>query len=514
MTRFVACFALILAATACQPRTLTFPIAPISQQSLPGGGRTIGYDTNGDGKEDYRQTTNAAGQVVRLEFNDGKAEAVDLTTLDRAACPHMVIILDGANVALLEKMRAEGHFRLFPPPCVTVAPFPVMTDLAINNLLHTGPSIGYEARYFDRAKNKQVGGLGDYVAADNSPWVARTAYRISFRRDADAYLHPTELFHDELAGMNRVFAKATGPGTVIAYTVGTAGMGTKFGEKGMRQYLAEIDRFCEQIVWQRRGRVSLTITADHGQNLLPGKRVTFVKFLEGKGWRVGKTLANDRDVIEPEYGLVTYAAFNTKSPARLAADLVQHPATDLVMYPDGGGIAVLKRRESDRNGKTAAIERATIRRVGSGPLGSAGDRYIYERPKDGDPLDLHAIIEKMYQSRDRADDSLPEPALFAATVNHTYPDPLRRIWFAFNGVVKNPADVLVSLKEEYHHSSSFFEFFIDRASTHGSLGRASSQTFVLTTRCPLPPTAPQDQLADLLGLDGVKKSPASQPAKE
>ena len=83
---------------------------------------------------------------------------------------------------------------------------------------------------------------------------------------------------------------------------------------------------------------------------------------------------------------------------------------------------------------------------------------------------------------------IDDAALFDATVDHAYPDPLHRIWTCFHGLMQKPPDVIASLRDGYCHGSWLFEAGIGKvASTHGSLNGANSTTFVMSTAGPLPP---------------------------
>ena len=85
---------------------------------------------------------------------------------------------------------------------------------------------------------------------------------------------------------------------------------------------------------------------------------------------------------------------------------------------------------------------------------------------------------------------------FEATAKHIYPDPLRRVWMAFHGIVIKPADLIICLKDGYVHGSEFFNVMIGGAtSTHGSLNRVNSTAFVLTMLGELPDVLrPEDVL--------------------
>jgi hypothetical protein len=180
--------------------------------------------------------------------------------------------------------------------------------------------------------------------------------------------------------------------------------------------------------------------------------------------------------------------FYTRSPGKLAEDLAAHQAVDLVTYPDGAGGVVVR----------AGREQARITRAASQPDQPAGYRY---QTLAGDPLKLAPILEKLRAAGQVSPDGvINDQALFAATAEHEYPDPLHRVWLAFNGLMVNAPDVIVSLKDPDYHGWPFFDFMVREASTHGSLNRRASETFALSTRGPLPPLLRQEQILPALGV--------------
>ena len=83
---------------------------------------------------------------------------------------------------------------------------------------------------------------------------------------------------------------------------------------------------------------------------------------------------------------------------------------------------------------------------------------------------------------------IDDRALFDATVEHAYPDPLRRLWLAFHSLVRHPADMVITLHDGWCHGSKAFHVMIGGAtSTHGSLNRINSTTFAMTMWGQLPP---------------------------
>jgi len=446
-----------------------FP-APISVHA-EGEDSVLSFDTDGDRLPDFWQYQGPDGRKYALDFSSRSEDAEQRIRLDQISaddCPHFIIVLDGVPFELVDELYREGYFRFFHPPSKVICCFPAMTDLALSRLFHAGRCRAYEARRFDRAANRFSDGAAVYLSGENSPWMEYMDYRCSFWWDGLAYLNPQAVFEHELKGMLAAFRKIDA-GQAAAYSVGTAGLGTRGGREAILNYLITIDRLCERIIYERKGRANITVVADHGHNLVVNERVSFRKTLEAGGFRQTKSLHTPKDVAPAGYGLVTYAAFFTNEPERVAACLLNHPSVEFACYPDELGVAV-----RDQNGA------AYIRQ------GSEGFIYDFQ---ESDPLKLAAIERSLKQAgkvNERGE--IDATALFAASAEHFYPDPLERIWGAFFNLVEFPPDVLVNLRDGSCYGSRLFAFMIGRvASTHGSLNRINSTTFVLTTLGELAP---------------------------
>jgi hypothetical protein len=447
------------------------PKLPISQEAHDGG-IVLAFDTQGDGKAHYWQRQDAQGRIVSLQYDDngdGRPDAtVDLDRVSSSRVPHLILALDGCPYECIEQTYKDGGFRAFYPPVRLISCFPAMTDLALSQIWQCGPARFYEALYFERKTKSYNSGNRSYLRAENSPWVAKMAYRCSFWWDANAYLNPQSVFDHEFRGVSQTFRRVR-EGTAAAYTVGTAGLGTRGGRPAMLKYLERFDRLCRQILYERRGQVKMTLLADHGQGMKPCTRVSFKDYLAQHGFNLRDHLSSSRDVVTVEYGLVTYAAFFTNSPAELVEVLRAHPSVELVFYRAGQDVVAL-----DRN------SRATVTQAGNG--------FRYDTTA-GDPLELETILAGLRKQGKVSDGNVfDDRALFEATVTHLYPDAVRRAWFAFNGLTQVCPDVIVSLHDTYSHGSAFFDVMIGGAqSTHGSIERLSTTSFVLTMRGRLAP---------------------------
>jgi hypothetical protein len=460
------------------------------RETGPNGHAVVAYDVNGDGQPDYWQHADEAGRIVELRFDeDGDASPDKTVRLDAAgdSVPHLVIALDGVPFDLVRELYEQGRFRLFYPPARLISCFPSMTDLAFSLVFDSERCLGCEALYFDPVRNKLSDGNAVYLNGTNAKWSKNLAYRCSYWWDANAYLNPQAVFEHELRGISRAF-RSVESGQAFGYTVGTAGLGTRGGRDAIVQYLETIDRLCEQIVHRRRGRVNLTLLADHGHNLARSQRVSLKQHLREAGFDPSKKLDDPEDVVVVEYGLVTYAALSTNDPEAVADAVLTHPAVELVAYAHDGQIVV-----RDAEGLAHVVRE--------------GDRYQYQI-ESGDPLQLAPILERLSDSAHMSPDGwVDDRALFDATATHVYPDPTHRLWLAFNGLVQYTPDVLVCFRDGYAHGSKTFDFFIGGAnSTHGSLNRANSTTFVMTMLGELPPALRPEQV--LAALDSLQPTTA------
>ena len=87
---------------------------------------------------------------------------------------------------------------------------------------------------------------------------------------------------------------------------------------------------------------------------------------------------------------------------------------------------------------------------------------------------------------------------FEATVDHQWPDAVRRLWDAFHGAAINTPDVMFTLRDGYCVGLGAFDFFVDMASTHGGLNQANSATFVMSMTARVDrPLRTRDVLRDL-----------------
>lgn len=462
----VALAMLLVYLTGCQ-KPMHFPAESMAP-SAKAAGAFAAYDASGHGAADFYLFTDASGRVNRLGYDSAKhpkaVQYVDLDTLDKKNLRHLVIILDGFGYDVVKDYYDHGGLRVFYPPSRVISPYPTMTDTSLEDALGYVPCEGFEAAYYSHSQGREVGGTGDYLKGTDEPYAQLLQYRASISLDGPSYIWPRPIFDKEINDAKKVF---DGHQTheMIAYFVSSAGAGTKEGAEGQRWCLGRVDQLIHQIYWETRGQSSITLFADHGHSYTPGTRIPLEGFLTRRGWNLTDKLKNPRDVSYIRFGLETYASFSTTQRKELAADLIQAEGVELASYAQGQSVIVL--------GKDG--QKATIRRWKNG--------YSYE-PAQGDPLKLKGILAGLTADKDGF---YSEDDLFKATLMHEYPSAMQRLWRAHFDLVKDPADVIVSLENKYFSGSATLAAFAKVASTHGSLNRTNSTTFIMSTIAPLPP---------------------------
>ncbi|MFQ5491663.1 MAG: hypothetical protein ACE5GE_13175, partial [Phycisphaerae bacterium] len=486
---------LTLFPAACAgPGPKLFPAAPLETRRIDGGNTERLYDTDADGQPDYAERLGPDGVMQQLRFglddDAGLATVVDwparlgpisVESADDDAVPHLLIILDSIPFAMVRDLWQQGRFRLFDPPARIISPFPVMTDPCLAEFFGVSPCPGVESEYYDGTR--LTSGFGTYLAERNAPWLACVDYHLSPYAHGQVYSKPHRWFDHDLGRIQRLFTGNPGQ-NFSAYVVSTSALGARFGRNGHQAALVRLDRFCQQITHTFGGRVGITLLSDHGHNLVTSRRIPLERILTRFGYRVGESLRAPGDVVLPGFGVVTCAAIHTQQPAAVAGDLVGVEGIALTLYRDGLDIVVLSRQ-------------------GRASLSKKENRLRYD-PLRGDPLELTAIWAGLGdKGLVDADGFVRDRDLFDATVGHSYPDAIARVWRAFDGLFENTPDVYVSVEDGYHCGSPFMTHWLDLAAAHGNLGTASSCGFAMTTAGKLDPVMRMQDLRTALQALGV-----------
>ncbi len=97
------------------------------------------YDTDGDKQADFYTFTDPSGRVTRLGYGalvEGQPQQiVNLGELAFEGRRHLVVVLDGFGYHVVKDYYDSGGLRMFYPPSRVIAPYPTLTDLAMEDLL-------------------------------------------------------------------------------------------------------------------------------------------------------------------------------------------------------------------------------------------------------------------------------------------------------------------------------------------------------------------------------------------
>ena len=485
-----AAFGLMGGCAGPGPRML--PVAPAESSLRPDGSGDRAYDTNHDGKPDYVERQSDDGRVTLLRFDsdgDGRYELEVERSKPQEGDRHLIIVLDSVPYGLMQELWDQGRFRLFYPPSRTLSPFPVMTDLSLSEFFGVSPCHGCESEFFDGTKLE--GGYGNYAHEVNAPWLARTDYHMINFAHAAAYLRPHAWFDHELHYVQKYFARPK-DGPFVGYCVGTSALGANQGRNGHIAGLIRVDRMCQQIVHDAKGRVQITLLSDHGHALVSSRRVPTADFLSRCGYRVHDRLERPGDVVVPEFGVVTCAAVYTRDAQRVAQDLTMLDGVDQTMYAEGDDVIVL-----DRAG------RARI---------SSHERRLRYAADTGDPLHMKRVWDELSRAG-KADSGgfVDARVLLDATTEHEFPDAVYRIWRAFHGLMQHTPDVMVTVHDGWHCGSKLMSALVDIQAAHGNLGQAGSSGFVMSTMGEVPGVRRMEELREALCRIGVPLNQTSAP---
>ncbi|MCH7873339.1 MAG: hypothetical protein IID33_16710, partial [Planctomycetes bacterium] len=364
--------------------------------------------------------------------------------------------------------------------------------------------------YYDG--QRLIGGLSTYLGGGNMPWMRQVDYHMAPLAHASAYLDSHPWFLHELGQIERLFFEQNA-GTFVGYCVGTSALGAQYGRNGHYTGLVTLDRFCQSVMHRTRGRARITVLSDHGHDLQQSERAMLPETLRQLGYRVTNRLEQAGDVIVPQFGVVTCAAIYTESPRRVANDVVGVEGVELAVYLDGNGEVVVLSRDGSARISRKQPASSGSNGSGGGSTGRGGDgvRYRYSAGR-GDPLGLQTILSELEASGLRdADGFVADRDLLEATLHHTYPDAVHRLWRGFHGLIEYPPNVMVSLNDGWHTGSVTISKMRKMYAVHGNLNEPSSAGFAMTTAGELPENLRMEDLRAALLERGVRFASRGRP---
>ncbi|MDD5555866.1 MAG: alkaline phosphatase family protein [bacterium] len=462
------------------------------------------YDTNGDGRADWRKLDTDGDGVVDVYHvdrdSDGSFDArISRAERARAAARHLIICVDSVPHALMEELWREGRFRDFNPPSRLISTFPSDTNPAFAEILGTAKTPGIENRYFDRRRNRVTGGARDHLVRPN-PRTDRTFhsafdYEQHPRFGALIYVAPYMVADRDLRAARRTFwrlhRERPADEPIFLYIGSTDAIGHREGREGMRRQLLRLEEMLNEILHATEGDIRVSLFSDHGNNFVPsGRLVDLDGHLARHGFILAGSIRDGRDAVAPRFGLVGAAVLyaDPRNRRPLAEALATLEGADFAVFEEGGEAVVIGAR-------------------GSARISARGDRYACAI-EEGDPLALGPIIEAMRGRGEMDDEGFADDASwFEALEGHVYPDVLRRLHEAVHNHVVNVPDVFVSLLDGYCSGSAFFTGAIDLKGTHGSAAAGQTLGIAMGNAGPLPPFIRGSDLMAAIGEPELRRTP-------
>lgn len=440
-------------------KQLIFPRAPLDRTA-----REIRYDVNGNNRADFALQADGDNRSTILAYDVTEDSRYDRTyrinDYAPGTVPHLIILLDSIPFQYVLDFYNAGHFSWFPPPQKVIAPFPTLSAVIFNQMLHAPPLIGTNNYYYDQRTNAMSSRFWEHTKGEKDTWQRYLHYDADYLTEVTGFLKTRQVYQRELECIKRTFDSSPDRITVV-YAISSAGMVCRYGLQGIRECLEELERLCLQLLWERQGALKISITSDHGHNLMKSEFVPLSSILADAGFKVRDKIETANDVVIDTEGLVTYAGLHTQRPQAVADVLLKQSRVQLAMYLEADRVIVRDDKGS------AAIEKK------NGRL-----RYI---PVDRDVLSYSPIIDALSAlGKVDREGFAAEDDWFAATVDHTWPDAPSRIWDAFHGSVICPSDLMITLNDGYMSGIPLFKSFITMASSHGGLNQVNSATFLLS----------------------------------
>ncbi len=371
----------------------------------------------------------------------------------------LVLALDGIPYDVFVELQGQGHFTDFHPAARMVSTFPSLSDVSFAAIGGSEPPQGYQQVRFDAAQNEVVGSLIGSLSSRAHPGIGEDSRSYSVLHRMIGYMAPYHVALREMREIGREVLSSSKE-TFVAYLETSDAVLHVEGRRAAETFLIQLDAFLQDLQAQVRARTGrelfVDIVSDHGSTMVKGQVVPVEKLLRDCGFQRRDRIAQPYDVAYSLAGIIGSVAITTSEEhaEEAARCLAVADGVDLVAIDRGDAVGILT---SDGAGE--------VRLAGTAP-----EAYDY-RVLRGDPLGL---LQGMTVATERRFD---EASLFMQTLDAPRPDPLRRLWWAFHGEVKEPSPILVSLADGYEAGSTqvcALASIRGRAGTHGSMTRLAS----------------------------------------
>ena len=370
----------------------------------------------------------------------------------------LILALDGIPYDVFVDAQRHGRFSGFRPVARMVSTFPSLTDVSFAAIGGGQLPTGYQQMHFDPVKNKTVGNtvgsLADRVHTNiyaDSRDYSSMHRMIGYMAAYHYALHDLQDIGDEVLASHKQ--------TFVAYLEQSDPLVHVEGRPGAERFLRYLDGFLTDLQAQVRARTGrelmIDLVSDHGSTMMKGRIVPVAKLLEDCGFHRNNRMNHSKDVAYSLAGIIGSVAITAPKAQveDVAHCLAGADGVDLVAVDRGDAVGVL-----------TADGEAEVRLAGTAP-----EQYDY-RALRGDPLALLTDTGVRERRFDQA-------ALFRQTSAAPRPNPLRRLWRAFHGEVKEPSPIIVSLidgREAGNAELRTMARIRGRVGTHGSMTSRSS----------------------------------------
>jgi hypothetical protein len=371
----------------------------------------------------------------------------------------LVLALDGIPYDVFVDLQKQGHFAGFRPVARMVSTFPSLTDVSFAAIGGGQPPESYQHMRFDPVRHKVVGNTVGALSDHAHPNIESDSRSYTSLHRMIGYMAAYHFALHDLRDIGQDFMHSDRQ-TFVAYLEQSDPLVHIEGRPGAERILRQLDVFLLDLQAQVRARTGrdllIDIVSDHGSTMMRGVHVPVAKLLRQCGFRRHDRMSQPYDVAYSLAGIIGSIALTvSKEHAEEAAHcLASADEVDLVAVDRGDAVGVLT---SDGE--------AEVRLAGTDP-----EQYAY-RTLRGDPLGL---LNGATSAQERTFD---QATLFQQTLDAPRPNPLRRLWRAFHGEVKEPSPILVSFKDGHEAGNTELRTMAEirgRAGTHGSMTRLSS----------------------------------------
>lgn len=382
----------------------------------------------------------------------------------------LILALDGVPYQMMRDLQSHGYFSGFHPTSRMVSSFPSMTDVAFSEMFAMAPPLGYQRIHFSRERGKVVGGLGDELLKPATFEYGFHAAHTSKIHGALLYVSSSLIARHEIGSFRREFQKSDSTADFFAYMHATDAIAHRHGPKALRKLLVKIDRELNRMrkkCREKTGRdLEIVLVSDHGNTLRKGRLFPLKKELLNRGYRPSRKLQTTADAVAVANGIVSYVPLATmpEAAADMARDLAQIEGVNAALFH------VPAHESAGPNDRVRVVNLSGEARLIFDADTNSG-RY---EAISGAPLNYLPVMEQA-QTAGLADavGNVPQGSLFKLTLDHAFPDAIRRGHQCFHGGVQRPASVVISLQPGHEFANSLVKFLgtlNSRYGTHGGLG--------------------------------------------